>query len=421
MNTKDFWKPNFITSDIATKIQEQYTTPSYVYSEQVLCDTADEFLAFPNAFGHDVRYAMKANPNVNILKIFNKKGIKIDAASEYEVQRAIAAGYQGKDIHISAQEFPRDMQFLLDHDVEFIATSLEQIHRYGALNSGGSIGLRINPGSGSGAFKAISTGWTTSWFGIWHEYIPEIKQACESHNLSIHKIHIHIGSENTPESWVESAQTGLDFVAQFPDVTTLDMGGGFKKAIMPYEQSADLQGIWKAVAKRFSEFKEQTGREISLEVEPGKFLVINSCSVVCEVVDVINTGERGYDFIRINSGMTEMPRVAMYGVQEPIYILNDADTKTDYVVIGHCCESGDLLTCKLYEAEEIEPRALNTASAGDLMVVDGVGAYNASMSMKNYNSFPEAGELMLRTDGSLVEIRKRQTLEQVYQNEISVI
>ncbi len=421
MTNLDFQKPNFITADIAQQIKQKYTTPVYVYDEQVLSDTADDFLGFPNAFGHDVRYAMKANPNVNILKLFNKKGLKIDAASEYEVKRAISAGFDGKDIHISAQEFPVDMQFLLDNNVEFIATSLDQITRYGELNSGGNIGIRINPGSWSGAFKAISTGGTTSGFGIWHEYIADIKQICKKYNLTVTKIHIHIGSENTPESWVKSATTGLDFVRQFPDAHTLDMGGWFKKAIMPYEQSADLQGIWKAVAEKFEEFKAETGREIHLEVEPGKFMVINSCSVICEVVDIVNTWEDGYEFIRVNSWMTEMPRVPMYGVQEPIYILNNSDSKTDYVVIGHCCESGDLLTCKLYEQEEIETRSLNTAQVWDLMVIDGVGAYNASMSMKNYNSFPEAWELMLRKDGSIVEIRARQTLEEIYKNEISVI
>ncbi len=421
MTNLDFWQPNFITRNIVDKIQQDYTTPVYVYSEKILEDTADEFLAFPHAFGHDVRYAMKANPNVNVLKIFNKKWLKIDAASEYEVRRAIAAGFEWKDIHISAQELPRDMQFLLDNNVEFIATSLDQIRAYGELNKWGSIGVRINPGSGSGAFKAISTGGTTSGFGIWHEYISDIKDICSEYDITIHKIHIHIWSENTPESWVKSATTGLDFVKQFPDAHTLDMGGWFKKAIMPYERSADLQAIWKAVAGKFEEFKFETGREIHLEVEPGKFMVINSCSVICEVVDIVNTGKDGYEFIRVNSGMTEMPRVPMYGVQEPIYILNNSESKTDYVVIGHCCESWDLLTCKLYEQEEIETRSLNTACVWDLMVVDGVGAYNASMSMKNYNSFPEAGELMLRTDWSIVEIRKRQQLEEIYKNEISVI
>ena len=130
----DFGKPLFLTADIAAKIQQDHIIPIYVYNEKILEDTADEFLAFPSAFGHDVRYAMKANPNVNILKIFNNKGIKIDAASEYEVKRAIAAGFEGKNIHIAAQEPPRDMQFLLDNDVEFIATSLEQVRIYGELN-----------------------------------------------------------------------------------------------------------------------------------------------------------------------------------------------------------------------------------------------------------------------------------------------
>jgi diaminopimelate decarboxylase len=59
--------------------------------------------------------------------------------------------------------------------------------------------------------------------------------------------------------------------------------------------------------------------------------------------------------------MTEMPRVAMYGVQEPIYIMNNETQKQEYVMIGHCCESGDLLTCKLYEQETIDPRILNEA------------------------------------------------------------
>jgi len=70
-------------------------------------------LAFPNAFGCDTRYAMKANPNINILKIFNKKGILIDASSEYEVFRAINAGYKAEDISISAQELPQSLALLV--------------------------------------------------------------------------------------------------------------------------------------------------------------------------------------------------------------------------------------------------------------------------------------------------------------------
>jgi diaminopimelate decarboxylase len=92
-----------------------------------------------------------------------------------------------------------------------------------------------------------------------------------------------------------------------------------------------------------------------------------------------------------------------------------------YVVVGHCCESGDLLTCKLYQNEEIEERELSEANIGDIIVFDGSGAYNAAMSMKNYNSFPEAGELLLRQNGEIVEIRQRQKLEDIWKHEVSVL
>lgn len=133
-------------------------------------------------------------------------------------------------------------------------------------------------------------------------------------------------------------------------------------------------------------------------------------------------------FLRTNTGMTEMPRVTMYGVQQPIHIiphlnplLGGGEVIKKYVVVGHCCESGDLLTCKLYQNEDIEERELPDAQIGDYIVFDGSGAYNASMSMKNYNSFPEVGEVLIRKNGEIVEIRKRQNLQEIWQNEVSII
>lgn len=133
-------------------------------------------------------------------------------------------------------------------------------------------------------------------------------------------------------------------------------------AIMPYEKSADLQAIGASVAQKFQEFYEQTGRKIHLEVEPGKYMVINSCSVIAKVDDIVDTGSDGYTFIRTNTGMTEMPRVSMYGVQQPIIAINDSKETQEYVIVGHCCESGDILTSKLYCQEEIEPIVLPKVS-----------------------------------------------------------
>ena len=83
--------------------------------------------------------------------------------------------------------------------------------------------MRINPGIGSGAFTKISTGGKTSSFGIWHESLPEIIQISQEYDINITKLHFHIGSENTPESWVNSAQHGFEIIKKIPSIEIFDM------------------------------------------------------------------------------------------------------------------------------------------------------------------------------------------------------
>ena len=90
----------------------------------------------------------------------------------------------------------------------------------------------------------------------------------------------------------------------------------------------------------------------------------------------------------------------------------------DQVVVGHCCESGDLLTPAPGDPEALATRNLPRAEIGDFCVIEGAGAYCSSMSAKNYNSFPEAAEVLKKEDGRLAQIRKRQTFDQIIENEV---
>ena len=83
--------PRFITPELVSEIKAQYKTPVYIYSEKELRERAREFMSFPSAYGHSVRYAMKANPQKNILKIFQQEGLLIDASSDFEAIRAMSA------------------------------------------------------------------------------------------------------------------------------------------------------------------------------------------------------------------------------------------------------------------------------------------------------------------------------------------
>jgi diaminopimelate decarboxylase len=96
--------PRFITPEIVSRIQENYQTPVYVYSEKELRERAQDFLSFPSAFGHTVRYAMKANPQRNILKIFDNEGLSFDASSDFEVLRILSAGVDASKVQLSSQE-----------------------------------------------------------------------------------------------------------------------------------------------------------------------------------------------------------------------------------------------------------------------------------------------------------------------------
>ena len=109
----------FLTPESAKKcIEVANGTPLYAYSMDKLNQNADACLAFPNAYGLTVRYAMKACPNGSILKLFHKKGIHIDASSGFEVRRAIANGIPAENISLSTQELPEDFAELVDMGVK---------------------------------------------------------------------------------------------------------------------------------------------------------------------------------------------------------------------------------------------------------------------------------------------------------------
>jgi diaminopimelate decarboxylase len=413
-------QPRFLDYTTARAVDANFGTPVYVYDQEALEANAAAVLAFPNAYGLTARYAMKASPNAAILKIFAKAGFHFDASSGHEVHRAMAAGITAEKISLSAQELPADLGDLLDAGLRFNACSLAQLERFGQLKPGGQVGIRINPGAGSGGNNRTNVGGPSSSFGIWHEWIPQVKELLSKYSLTAVRIHTHIGSGSDPGVWLKVARMNFDLVRQFHDVVTLNLGGGYKVGRMPDEKSTDLQIVGAPVKAKFEEFAAETGRRIHLEVEPGTYLVANACALLAKVQDVVSTGEGGYDFIKLNTGMTELLRPSIYGAQHPISLLQgmEKEVTKDYVVVGHCCESGDILTPAPGDPELLATRKLPLAEIGDFCVIDGSGAYASAMAPKHYNSYPEAPEVMLDAGQTPHLIRRRQKLEDIWANEV---
>jgi len=171
------------------------------------------------------------------------------------------------------------------------------------------------------------------------------------------------------------------------------------------------------VRREIEGFRDRSGRGLHLEIEPGTFLVANAGVIVASCVDVVDTGAEGYCFAKLDAGMPEITRPSLYGAQHPIDVLAAGREQKAVVFVGPCCESGDILTPAPGDPEALAPRWVATPRIGDLVVVGGAGAYCAGMATINYNSYPQAPEVMLGPDGALTLLRRRQTAEQVWQNE----
>ncbi|MGC6455995.1 MAG: diaminopimelate decarboxylase [Coraliomargaritaceae bacterium] len=413
---------SFLEASSARAIADSYGTPVYVYDSGTLLANARAALAFPNAYGLTVRYAMKAAPNGAILRLFREAGLQIDASSGYEARRAMAAGFSGEAISLSSQELPKDFAELHRSGVAINACSLHQLERFGEAFPKGSVGLRFNPGAGSGGNNRTNVGGPSSSFGIWHEWIERVRAIVARYELKVVRIHTHIGSGSDPEVWQKVSSMSLDLVREFEEVVTLNLGGGYKVARMPGETGTDLQACGGPVAEKFRAFAAETGREIHLEIEPGTFLLANASSLLARVQDTASTGEGGYEFLKLDAGMTEILRPSLYGAQHPIRIFQQSPVAGTcaYVVAGHCCESGDLLTPAPGDPELLAPRELPLTGIGDLCAIDGAGAYCSAMSAKHYNSYPEVAEVLMDEAGQPQLIRRRQDPEALWADELPV-
>src|SRR5262245_1899280 len=206
----------FLTPAQAAEVRERFGTPCYVYDQASLEAAARRALAFPNAFGLTVRYAMKANPNAAILRLFLSLGLHVDASSDHEVERALWAGAPPERIQLTSQMPSQRLRAFVERGVLFNACSLQQLEAFGAAFPGRDVCVRMNPGLGSGSTNRTNTGGPASSFGIWHTYLAEVKALAARHGIHLRRLHSHVGSGSDPAVWQRAARMTLDLAAELP-------------------------------------------------------------------------------------------------------------------------------------------------------------------------------------------------------------
>lgn len=416
----------FLSPAEAAEVRKRFGTPCYVYDRATLEEAAGRALAFPHAFGLTVRYAMKANSCRAILTLFRDLDLRVDASSDFEVERALRAGFAPERIALTSQAPSRRLRSFVDGGIRFTACSLHQLERFGDAFPGRDVTIRVNPGLGSGSANRVNTGGPASSFGIWHEDLDQAKALAARYGISIAGLHTHIGSGSDPGVWTRVARLSLEIAERLPDAIVVSLGGGFKVARVSGERGTDLEEVGAVVREEFLGFKRRTGRALHVEIEPGAYLVANAGVIVATCLDVVTTGREGYTFAKLDAGMTELLRPSLYGAQHPL-VVAAADgsagalqrERGSVIFVGPCCETGDILTPAPGDPEALLARDTSMPEVGDIVVIGSAGAYAASMAAVNYNSYPAAPEVMRDATGEFRIVRRRQTLEQLVANEVA--
>lgn len=390
-------------ADIAAK----YSTPCYIYSQTTL---ERHWYAFDTAFGehpHLICYAVKANSNLAILKLFARLGSGFDVVSQGELERVLVAGGEPQKIVFSgvgktAEEMKRALEvgiycFNIESSAELYALS----DVAASLSMKAPISLRINPNVDAKTHPYIATGLHENKFGIPIQEAKQFyKKADQLSNIEIIGVDCHIGSQLTELApFLEAMDHLLELIDDLHEaeieIKHLNLGGGlgvrYKVETPPHPS---------VYAKAISE--KIKGSKLKIILEPGRAIAANAGILVTQVLYLKNNGAK--HFAVVDAGMNDLLRPALYHAWHTILpvIKISNGKKQIYEIVGPICETSDSFGA----GREL------CLSSGDLLVIRSCGAYGFVMSSQ-YNARPRIPEIMIK-DSKIHHIRRRETIPELY-------
>jgi diaminopimelate decarboxylase len=398
-----------ITTDILG-LTQKFPTPFYLYDEQTLYDKINELKKYIGKYSEsEFLYAVKANHNPHIVEIMVKNGLGIDAVSINEVKVGLLAGCPKEKIMYTENNMSdQEMDEAAELGILINFNSLNRLATFGKKYPGSKVCLRFNPDVGAASHATNITGGPKSKFGIPYQQIEEAKSIAQKYDLKIVGVHQHIGS-----GWIKldepilALNVILKIAKQFKNLEFVDFGGGFGVAYKPTQKPLDLQKLgeyFDQEMKKFNlEYYGNSEQKIKLRFEPGRYPIAESGSLICQITS-LKTSPESKIFAGTNTGMNHLVRPAMYGSYHPILNLSNPEGKiTAYDIVGNICESADFFA---------KDRLMPEIRIGDFLEIKIGGAYGSAMSnLYHLRSIP--AEILIQTDGSIKQIRKAQTFEEI--------
>lgn len=408
---------NFYNGNNPFDLIKKYGSPLYVYNEKIL---REKIRAMKNLVSYEnfiVNYSAKANSNLAILEIVNEEGVHIDAMSPGEIFAELKAGFSpDKIFYISNNVSSEEMQYAIDNNIIISVDSISQLKQYGKLNPNGKVCARFNGGFGAGHHEKVITAGKNTKFGIQVNEIPEFKNILKEYNLNLVGINQHIGSLFMEgEKYIEGVLAILEIAKNFDTLEFIDLGGGFG---IPYNKlednykTLDLKDLGEKLSNILENFSKEYGKKITFKIEPGRYISAECGLILGTVHSVKNNGNTKYAGTDI--GFNVLARPVMYDSHHDIEVYRQSEEKSEKIepitVVGNICETGDIIA---------KDRMLPSLIEGDILAVLDAGAYGHVMS-SNYNNRLRPAEVLIRENGQAVLIRKRDTLEDIIKNFISL-
>lgn len=394
---------------------KKYPTPFYLYDEKAIrenmCEFTKAFSIFPSFREF---YAVKACPNPYILKILAAEGCGADCSSLPELMLSKMSGIEGKKVMFTSNETPAEEYQYAFKEGNIInlddITHIEYLKKALGGKLPETMCCRYNPGPAKHGCNSIIGKPEEAKYGMTREQILEAYKIMKAEGVKHFGLHTMVASnELNPDFFADTAKLVFELAAEIKEkddvrIEFTDLGGGLGIPYRPGQKKVDYNEIAQKIRKLYDEIIVPAGLD-PLEIcwECGRPITGPYGWLVSTAIHEKHIYR---EYIALDSCMADLMRPGMYGAYHEVSVSGKENAPKDHVydVVGSLCENCDKFAVQ---------RPLPEINIGDLVIIHDAGAHGRAMGF-NYNGKLRAGEILMREDGSFVQIRRRETVDDLF-------
>ena len=403
-----------LNNEQLTALAEIYPTPFYLYDEKGIRENMREFTKafsiFPIFREH---FAVKACPNPYILKILAEEGCGADCSSLPELMLSEIAGIKKDKVIFTSNETPaKEYKYAYANeniinldDITHIAFLKETL---GKLPE--TLCFRYNPGPLKHGCNSIIGKPEEAKYGLTREQIIDAYRICKDEGVKHFGLHTMVASnELSPDFFIDTAKLVFELAVEIKEKTGVqiefvDLGGGLGIPYKPDQKKVDYDVVAKGIRKEYDRTIVPSGLDpLAIYWECGRPITGPYGYLICRAIHEKHIYK---EYIGTDSCMADLMRPGMYGAYHEITVSGKENAEKDHVydIVGSLCEN-----CDKFAVD----RKMPEIKTGDLLIIHDAGAHGRAMGF-NYNGKLRCGELLLREDKKVMQIRRKETIDDLF-------